>query len=98
MKPTRYDLPKLDVFILGVLIYVICTGRLPFHEGRAPVNDEMMIYSNKVHKLYTKGKFPDLDGVLFKDLIEGCCSERRFKDASEVVAALKAVTHEDVQG
>lgn len=32
----EYDSPKVDVFSLGIIIYVIMTGHYPFYNGTAP--------------------------------------------------------------
>jgi hypothetical protein len=35
-----------------------------------------------------QGEFPGLSDVQFRDVIIGCCLERRFVDAGEVLKAL----------
>jgi pentatricopeptide repeat protein len=90
LKLTDFDLPKVDVFSLGVIIYIIMTGHYPFEERSAPANEEMYVYGARVQKLYKNGKFPDLSCVLFGDVIAGCCCERRFQTAKEVVEAMEA--------
>lgn len=81
---------RLDVFSLGILLYIINTGQYPFHEGPAPQNEERFSYGLRTQALYNDGKFPDLLGVRFGEVISGCCVERRFATAGEVAAALKA--------
>ncbi|KAF1973458.1 kinase-like protein [Bimuria novae-zelandiae CBS 107.79] len=88
---TEFNLPKVDVFSLGVIIYIIMTGHYPFHERPAPDNEEMYKYGERVQKLYQNGEFPDLSSVPYGDVIAGCCCERRFETAKEVVVALEAV-------
>ncbi|KAH8707500.1 kinase-like domain-containing protein [Phaeosphaeriaceae sp. PMI808] len=80
---------RIDVFSLGILLYIINTGQYPFHEGPAPQDEERFEYGLRVRQLYEEGKFPDLRGVQFGEVISGCCVERRFPTAEEVVAALK---------
>jgi serine/threonine protein kinase len=88
---TEFNLPKVDVFSLGVIIYIVMTGHYPFHKCPAPENEEMYTYGDRVQELYRDGKFPDLSSVLFGDVIAGCCCERRFETAKEVVLAMEAV-------
>jgi serine/threonine protein kinase len=82
--------PKVDIFSLGIVIYVIITGHYPYLEGPAPQNEERFTYGDRVRELFEQGYFPALTGVPFKSIIEGCCCERRFETAKEVVAALEA--------
>jgi serine/threonine protein kinase len=81
---------KIDVFSLGVLLYVINTSQYPFHEGPAPQGEERFEYGHRVLKLYKEGKFPDLRGVQFEEVIAGCCVKRHFETAEGVFLALKA--------
>lgn len=85
-----YNSPKLDIFSLGIIFYVIMTGHFPFYDGPAPQNEERFIYGDHVHALFEQGQFPDLSDVPFGRFISGCCCERRFEDAKAVVAALQA--------
>jgi serine/threonine protein kinase len=86
----EFDLPKLDVFSLGVLMYIIVTGHFPFHQGPAPQGGERLVYNDLVQLRMDQGEFPDLSDLQFRDIIEGCCLERRFEDAGEVLNALEA--------
>jgi len=86
---TSFDSPKVDVFSLGIIIYIIITGHYPFHPGPAPQGEERFTYGNRVQELFAKGEFPDLGNVQFAGVITGCCRERRFETAEEVVVALK---------
>jgi serine/threonine protein kinase len=90
LKMSEWKLPKLDVFSLGILIYIIMTGHYPFHQGPAPQDEERFVYGDRVRKLFNKGEFPDLSGLPFGEVIAGCCCERRFTTAKEVVQALEA--------
>ncbi|KAF2731550.1 kinase-like protein [Polyplosphaeria fusca] len=85
-----YESPKLDVFSLGIVIYIIMTGQYPFQNGSVPGMEKRFEYGDRVQKLFNQGKFPNLSGVPFGDVIAGCCCERRFETAKEVVIALKA--------
>jgi serine/threonine protein kinase len=87
---TDFHTPKVDVFSLGVLLYIINTGWYPFHQGPVPQGVERFVYEDYVQALFEQGKFPDLLGVQFGDVISGCCVKRRFSTAEEVAAALKA--------
>jgi len=84
---TTFNSPKVDVFSLGVVIYIIMTGQYPFHEGPGP--QEGFEYGDRVQALYTQGKFPDLSSVPFGGVIAGCCCERRFETAKGVVVAIE---------
>lgn len=86
---TTFDSPKVDVFSLGIIIYVIMTGHYPFHQGPAPQGDERYSYEDRVQQRFAQGDFPNLSGVHFGEVIAGCCCERRFETAKEVVAALQ---------
>jgi serine/threonine protein kinase len=85
-----FRLPKLDVFSLGVVLYIIMTGHYPFYQSPAPQDQESSTYGDRVRALYREGKFPSLSGIQFGDVIAGCCCERRFETAREVVLALEA--------
>lgn len=85
-----YKSPKVDLFSLGIVIYIIMTGHYPFHTSPAPQNAERFAYGDRVFALYQKGRFPNLADVLLGRIIAGCCCERRFKTAEEVVTALQA--------
>jgi serine/threonine protein kinase len=82
--------PRLDLYSLGIVIYIIMTGYQPFHDGPAPQGEERLDYMDRVRKLYEQGQFPDLVDVPFAGIIQGCCIERRFNTAKEVVAAIEA--------
>ncbi|KAF2241481.1 kinase-like protein [Trematosphaeria pertusa] len=86
---TDYESPKVDVFSLGVIIYVIMTGHYPFYNGPAPQNAERFVYGEHVRALFEQGHFPNLSEVTFGGIIAGCCCERRFETAKEVVVALE---------
>jgi len=95
---SEFSSPKVDVFSLGIVIYVIMTSHYPFHQGPPPQNMERFAYGDRVRTLFKQGKFPDLSGVPFGGVIAGCCCERRFETAEEVVVALEAemkATHRD---
>lgn len=83
-------LPKLDVFSLGVVIYIIMTDQYPFHQGPAPLAEERFIYGDRVLKLFDEGKFSTLSSVKFGSVIAGCYSERLFETTKEVVNVLEA--------
>jgi serine/threonine protein kinase len=87
---TDFNTPKVDVFSLGVLLYIINTGQYPFHQGPVPQDRKRFEYENYVEALMKQNEFPSLSGVQFKDVIAGCCCERRFESAEEVVVALEA--------
>jgi len=87
---SEFTSPKVDVFSLGIIIYIIMTGYYPFHQGPAPQNQERWTYSDRVRTLFKQGHFPDLSSVLFGGVIARCCCERRFETAKDVVVALEA--------
>jgi len=87
---TDFTSPKVDLFSLGIVIYIIVTGHYPFYQSPAPQNEERFVYGARVRKLFDQGKFPDLSSVRFGGVVAGCCYERRFETAKEVVVALEA--------
>lgn len=86
---TEFSSPRVDVFSLGIIIYIIITGCYPFHGRPAPENEEIYEYGERVQNLYREGQFPDLSNVAFGNVIAGCCCERRFETAKDVVVALE---------
>jgi serine/threonine protein kinase len=84
-----YKSPKVNVFSLGVVIYVIMTGHYPFCNSPAPRGEERFVYSDQVRALFKKGVFPKLSSVPLGDIIARCCHERSFDTAKEVVEALE---------
>ncbi|OAL55907.1 kinase-like protein [Pyrenochaeta sp. DS3sAY3a] len=87
---TNFESPKLDIFSLGIILYIINTGHYPFHPRPAPGDDERFAYEDFAHSQLEQNKFPDLTNVLFGNVIAGCCIERRFETAHEVVVAIEA--------
>ncbi|KAF1994052.1 hypothetical protein P154DRAFT_539922 [Amniculicola lignicola CBS 123094] len=85
----RYQSPKADVFSLGVAIYVIMTGRSPFHNSSAPHTEERFSYGDRVRALFEQRRFLNLSDVPFGGIIAGRCCKRWFGTAKEVVAALE---------
>jgi serine/threonine protein kinase len=49
--------PRLDVFGLGMLIYIIGTGHYPFHEGPMPRDTQRWVYEDSVDALLAEGEF-----------------------------------------
>lgn len=72
-------LVKQDLFGLGSTIYFITTGHAP----HAEVDDE-----DEVERLYEDGVFPDLDGVLFSEVIAPCWRQE-VESAQAVVEILR---------
>ncbi|KAL5411208.1 hypothetical protein PMIN04_010330 [Paraphaeosphaeria minitans] len=89
LTDSQFKLPKLDLYSLGVVIYIIMTGHQPFHDGPAPQGEERLDYMDRVRELYERGQFPDLTDVPFAGIIQGCCVERRFNTAKDVVLAIE---------
>ena len=87
---TDYASPQLDVFSLGIVIYIIMTGFYPFRNDSAPQGEEKFVYGDRVRKLFEQGYFPNLSNVSLGGIVAGCCCERRFSTAQEVFAALRA--------
>jgi serine/threonine protein kinase len=83
----EFDLPKLEVFSLGVLMYIIVTGHFPFYQVPAPQVEERRACMVRVQERLDQGDFPDLSDLQFRDIIVGCCLERRFVDAGEELKA-----------
>jgi serine/threonine protein kinase len=63
-----------DLFALGSTLYEVMTGRRPY-EG---------IPDDTTAKLYGKGTFPEVTGILCGDVITGCW-QSRFKNTEEVL-------------
>jgi serine/threonine protein kinase len=89
-QSTEFDSPKMDVFSLGVMMYIIATGHYPFHQGPAPQGEERYAYEHRVQEQLDQGEFPDLSDVQFGEIIAGCCLEGQFATAGEVLKALEA--------
>jgi serine/threonine protein kinase len=92
-RPPRWSdviLPTVDVFSLGVLMYIIATGHYPFHEGPTPQGEERYAYEDRTQARFELGEFPDLSDVQFGEIIAGCCIKRHFETAADVLKALEA--------
>ncbi|ORY18496.1 hypothetical protein BCR34DRAFT_473343, partial [Clohesyomyces aquaticus] len=87
---TEFNSVKVNLFSLGIVIYIIMTSYYPFYKHLAPKNEEIYTYSTHVQRLYQEGRFLDLSSVLFRNVIAGCCYKRRFETAKEVVISLEA--------
>lgn len=66
---TEFTSPKVDIFSLGVVIYIIMTGQYPFQTA---LEYRDFAYGDRVKALYKEGKFPDLSCVQFGGVIAGC--------------------------
>jgi|SRR5690242_4021830 len=78
----RYRMPRLggttvkeDLFALGSTIYFITTGQEPYED----LTDEA-----QVEKLYKDGKFPELSGVTFADII-GLCWRQEAESVETII-------------
>ncbi|KAH8728422.1 hypothetical protein GQ44DRAFT_47167 [Phaeosphaeriaceae sp. PMI808] len=47
--------PKLDIYSLGIITYIIMTGHQPFHDGLAPEGEERLNYMDRVRKNLRRG-------------------------------------------
>lgn len=64
---------QFDFFALGSTIYVIMTGREPFHE----------LSSDEVGKLFSAQEFPDTTEIIIGEIISGCW-HGEFTSAQEI--------------
>ncbi len=86
MESTRFFLPrdplstsnaKSDLFALGSLMYYIMMGHQPYND----------LSDDEVTARFTRGEFPDVDGLKFGRAISGCWTGK-YGTAREVVATL----------
>jgi hypothetical protein len=84
-----YKSPKVDVFSLDIVIYVIMTGHYHFCNVPAPCGEERFVCGDRVRALFEKGEFLELSGVELGHVIARCCQERSFDTAKEVVEAIE---------
>jgi len=86
MESTRFFLPrdplstpntKSDLFALGSVMYYIMMGFEPYNN----------LSDDEVTARFTRGEFPDVDGLKFGRTISGCWTGK-FGTAREVVASL----------
>jgi serine/threonine protein kinase len=84
-----FQSPKVDIYSSGIVVYIIVTGYYPFHQGPASREGEKNAYAARVRQMFHRGEFSDLSGVPFGGVIAGCCCNRRFGTAKEVVEAIE---------
>jgi hypothetical protein len=92
-RPPRWSdvvLPTVDVFGLGVLMYIIATGHYPFHQGPTPQGEERYAYEDPTQARFELGEFSDLSDVQLGGIIAECCLRGQFETAADVVKALEA--------
>jgi serine/threonine protein kinase len=86
MESTRYFLPRdplstpnirSDLFALGSTMYYIMSGHEPYDT----------LSESEVTALYSQGLFPEVDGMVWGDVIKGCW-KGCWSNAEEVVQAL----------
>ncbi|KAF2785534.1 hypothetical protein K505DRAFT_291128 [Melanomma pulvis-pyrius CBS 109.77] len=69
--PPRWASPRLDMFGLGMIIYIINTGQYPFRTRPAPAIDERLAHEDFAYAQLEQDRFPRLSGVCFGDVIAG---------------------------
>ncbi|KAK8048263.1 hypothetical protein PG994_009993 [Apiospora phragmitis] len=59
---------KTDIFALGMAIYFVATGEMPFPHLATNAFD----HENEIQSLFQTGEFPFLDGLLIGDIVLKC--------------------------
>lgn len=72
--PETDNTVESDLFALGSVLYELTAGKKPFQSL-----DDCTIES-----LYMQRSFPEVDGLLFEEIITGCW-QRQFPSAEEMV-------------
>src|SRR5690606_23441356 len=84
--------PRADIYSLGVVLFLLLTGRLPYHADSAVV----------VGIMHVSEAIPQLPGHLavFQPILERVLAKRpedRYQTAAELIADLNQLTAEQIQ-
>jgi serine/threonine protein kinase/tetratricopeptide (TPR) repeat protein len=80
---------RSDIFSLGIVMYEMAAGRLPFEGPNAPETIDRIIHSSPDPlSQINHSVSPELEGTIFKCLEKDC--ERRFQSARELADAMQS--------
>src|SRR5262249_9581019 len=95
LRGSRLDL-RSDIYAAGLVLYQMCTGRLPFTESRAMLIDADLNKSIPPPRKVKKDITPELEAVILKAMEKD--PKRRYQTAREMLADLERLNSSGALG
>jgi len=88
LRGTRLD-PRSDIYAAGLVLYQMCTGRLPFTESGALLIDAILNRPITQPRKINRDVSPQIEAVILKALEKD--PKRRYQSAREMLRDLEAI-------